>query len=604
VVATTSAIVVVFAPVSFMPGIPGQFFKEFGLTVSVAVLFSLVVARLLTPLLAAYFLKPKPARPRAPLPRFYVSTLHWALDHRIIAFLVGLGIFVLSVGLALGVPKGLQPEGNPNFYEVDVETPPGSTIADTRLAVAQLAALLSKQPETEHVFSSVGSSDAGQFGAPGGTGVTTGAVIAVLKPDRTSKVPQIRDRLRPAFHDIPDARVTMQGQDFGGATVQETLSSDSGEGLDAAALELQREMAGLHHLADARPATSPPAPEVIVRPRPDDAARLGVSADAIAEAARIATVGDIDANVAKLDVGDRRVPIRVRLPESARTSLPTLRDLRVPTASGGLTTLGSVADIYFQAGPAEITRYDRRDDIIVLADLTNGAKLSTALGEVDKLPIMQHLPPGVINEKNIGNQQAQTQLFVGFGIALFAGIGLVYGVMVLLFGSFFKPLTILSALPLCVAGAMIALLLWRSELSIPSMIGLFMLMGIAAKNSILLVEYAIERERDGATQREALLEACRERARPIVMTTLAMMAGMLPTALGIGEGSEFRQPMAVAVIGGLITSTALSLVLVPVVYEFVDDFEAWLRPTLVRLITPKDGPTPAHVAAAPPRAAE
>jgi len=606
VVATTSAIIVVFAPVSFMPGIPGQFFKEFGLTISVAVLFSLVVARLLTPLLAAYFLKPKAPRPRAPLPKVYVVTLHWALDHRWLASLAGFVIFVLSILLAVQVPKGLQPEDNPNFYEADVDTPPGSTMADTRLAVAQLGDLLKKQPETEHVFTSVGSADAGQFGAPSSTGVTTGAAIAVISPHRALKVAQIRDRLRPYFHQIPDARVTVQGQNFGGATVQVTLSSESGENLEAASLELQREMAGLQTLADPRPATSPPAPEVIIRPRPDDAARLGVNADTIASVARIATVGDIDANVAKLDVGDRRIPIRVRLPETARTDLPTLRDLRVPTVSGGLTTLGSVADVYFQAGPAEITRYDRRDDVIVLADLVNGAKLSSAYQEVEKLPIMKHLPPGVVEERNIGNQQAQTQLFAGFGIALFAGIGLVYGVMVLLFGSFFKPITILAALPLSIAGAMIALLLWHSELSIPSMIGLFMLMGIAAKNSILLVEYAIERERDGASQREALLEACRERARPIVMTTLAMMAGMLPTALGIGQGSEFRQPMAVAVIGGLITSTLLSLVLVPVVYEFIDDFEGWLGPKLRRLITPKDGDplpaaTPAHAA---PRAAE
>ncbi|HUO11527.1 MAG TPA: efflux RND transporter permease subunit, partial [Caulobacteraceae bacterium] len=602
VVATTSAIIVVFAPVSFMPGIPGQFFKEFGLTISVAVLFSLVTARLLTPLLAAYFLKPKPPRPRAPLPGVYVRTLHWALDHRILASLVGFAIFVLSVVLAVAVvPKGLQPENNPNFYEADVDAPPGSTLADTRLAVAQLADLLKRQPETEHVYTSVGSADAGQFGAPSATGVTTGAAIAILKPHGRPKVAQIRDRLRPYFHQIPDVRVTMQGQNFGGSTVQVTLSSESGQDLDAAALELQREMAGLRTLADPRPATAPPAPELIIRPRPDDAARLGVDADTIASVARIATVGDIDANVAKLDVGDRRIPIRVRLPESSRTDLPTLRDLRVPTASGGLTTLGSVADVYFQAGPAEITRYDRRDDVIVLADLVNGAKLSSAYEEVERLPIMQHLPPGVVEERNIGNQQAQSQLFAGFGIALFAGIGLVYGVMVLLFGSFFKPITILAALPLSIAGAMIALLLAHSELSIPSMIGLFMLMGIAAKNSILLVEYAIERERGGATQREALLEACRERARPIVMTTLAMMAGMLPTALGLGVGSEFRQPMAVAVIGGLITSTLLSLVLVPVVYEFIDDFEAWLRPKLIPLITPKDAVGPS-TAQAPPRA--
>jgi HAE1 family hydrophobic/amphiphilic exporter-1 len=363
-------------------------------------------------------------------------------------------------------------------------------------------------------------------------------------------------------------------------------------------------MAGLRTVADPRPATSPPSPEVVIRPRPEDAARLGVSATTIAQVARVATVGDIDANVAKLDVGDRRVPIRVRFPESARTSLPTLRDLRVPTANGGLTTLGSVADVYFQAGPAEITRYNRRDDVIVLADLVGGTALSTGLREVTALPIMKHLPPGVVYEPNIGQQQAQSQLIFGFIIALFSGIALVYAVMVLLFGSFFKPMTILAALPLSMAGAMIALLMWHSELSIPSFIGLFMLMGIAAKNSILLVEYAIERERAGASQREALMEACRERARPIVMTTLAMMAGMLPTALGIGAGSEFRQPMAVAVIGGLITSTALSLVLVPVVYEFVDDFEGWLRPKLSRLITPRDAPAEAeheHGRAAQPK---
>jgi HAE1 family hydrophobic/amphiphilic exporter-1 len=439
------------------------------------------------------------------------------------------------------------------------------------------------------VFTAIGASGGG--GGPGSTpssGVNEAVAVAVLNSHRTDSVAQIRDRLRPDLHQIPDARVTFEGNGFGGSTINEVLSSDTGEGLDAAALELQREMASVPSLADPRPATSPPSPEVVIRPRPADAARLGVSADTIADVARVATVGDIDANVAKLDIGERRIPIRVRLPEDARASLPTLRDLRLPTASGGLTTLGSVADVYFQAGPAQITRYDRRDDIIVLGDLTNGSAMSDANRDVERLPIMHHLPPGVVQELNFGNQQAQNQLFSGFGIALFAGIGLVYGVMVLLFGSFFKPVTILSALPLSLAGAFVALLLWHSELSIPSMIGLFMLMGIAAKNSILLVEYAIERERDGASQRDALMEATRERARPIVMTTLAMMAGMLPTALGIGEGSEFRQPMAVAVIGGLITSTALSLILVPVVYEIVDDFEAWLRPKLSRLITPKD----------------
>ncbi|HUZ11426.1 MAG TPA: efflux RND transporter permease subunit [Caulobacteraceae bacterium] len=593
VVATTSAIIVVFTPVSFMPGIPGQFFREFGLTVSVAVLFSLVVARLLTPLLAAYFLKPKPARPRAPLPRFYTATLGWALDHRIASASLGAAIFLVSVVLALFVvPKGLQPEGNPNFYQVDLNGPPGATLQDTQLAMSRLAALLKRQPETEHVFTSIGSgggaSAGGGFASAGG--VNTGVAIAILKPSGRPTVAQIRDRLRPALHAIPDAQVTFEGSGFGGSTIFEYLSSSSGRGLDLAALKLQQQMAGLPALADPRPAASPPAPELIIRPRPDDAARLGVDADTIAQVARIATVGDIDANVPKLDLGDRRIPIRVRLPESARDDLATLKAMRVPTANGGLTTLDSVADVYFQAGPAEIDRYNRKDDIVIEADLTKGAALSQANQEVGNLPIIRHLPPGVTLERNIGNQQAQNQLFVGFGVAILSGIGLVYGVMVLLFGSFFKPVTILSALPLSIAGAMVALLIWRSELSIPSMIGLFMLMGIAAKNSILLVEYAIERERAGASQREALLEACRERARPIVMTTFAMMAGMLPTAMGLGQGHEFRQPMAVAVIGGLITSTALSLVLAPTVYEFVDDFERWLKPKLGRLVTPRDAP--------------
>jgi HAE1 family hydrophobic/amphiphilic exporter-1 len=598
VVATTSAIVVTFLPVSFMPGISGQFFREFGLTVSVAVLFSLVVARLLTPLLAAYFLVPKTPRERAPLPRFYTRSLQWALDHRWASTLIGGAIFVTSLVLAVAVvPKDLQPQGNANFYQVNVETPPGSTLQDTEEATQRLVALLKRQracgrPETRSVFSAVGGGGS-SGGGPGfvvSSGINTSVVVAILDPHRCTKVTQIRDRLRPLLHDIPDARVTFEGGGFGGATVQVVLSSASGVGLEGAALDLQRQMAGLHTLADPRPATTPPAPELIIRPRADDAARLGVSVDTIAQVARVATVGDIDANVPKLDVGDRRIPIRVRLPASARSDLATLRAMRLPTASGALTSLDSVADVYFQAGPGEITRYNRKDDIIVLADLTHGAVMSDAYGEVAKLPIMHHLPADVGVERNIGNQQAQAQLFGGFVVALFAGIGLVYAVMVLLFESFFKPITILAALPLSVAGAMVALLAFHSALSIPSLIGLFMLMGIAAKNSILLVEYAIERERAGASQREALYEACRERARPIVMTTFAMMGGMLPTAIGIGEGHEFRQPMAVAVIGGLITSTALSLVLVPTVYEFVDDFEQWLRPLVSRLITPRDAP--------------
>ena len=428
-------------------------------------------------------------------------------------------------------------------------------------------------------------------GAGGGltstAGVNRGAVVAILKPIRKDKVAAIRDRVRPALRTIPDARVTFDTTGFGAAEIQVILTSETGVGLDDAALALERQMRGIPGLADPRPATPPNGAELVVRPRSDEAARLGVSVQTIAAAARIATVGDIDANVSKLDEGERRIPIRVRLPKQDRSDLSVIRDLRLPTSSGGVTTLGSVADVYFEAGPAQIDRFDRRRNLTIFADTTGDTQVGDAQTKVDALPIMKHLPAGV-GKASAGQEKAYAQLFGGFFIAIAAAIGLVYGVMVLLFRSFFKPIIILSALPTAIGGAFAALLISDLALSIPSLIGFLMLMGLAAKNSILLVEYAIERERAGATQRASLLEACTERARPIVMTSLAMMAGMAPTAFTLGKGSEFRQPMAVAVIGGLITSTVLSLLLVPVVYEFVDDFERWLSPRLGRLVTPRE----------------
>jgi HAE1 family hydrophobic/amphiphilic exporter-1 len=591
VVATTFAIVAVFLPVGFMPGIPGQFFREFGLTVSVAVLFSLVVARLLTPLMAAYFLTPKAARDRPPLPRFYTRALDWALDHRWLSLLFGTLILFGSLGLAIPLKKGVQPEGNPNYYYVNIQGPPGATLEDMRRTVDRVDALLARQPETEHVFAQVGAG--GIEGGPGGfvnnSGVGNGAVVAILKPDRKAKVGQIRDRLRGLLREIPDARLSFDISGFGAGGVRIILTSETGLGLENAALELQRQMRTVVGLADPRPATPPSGPELVVRPKTDEAARLGVAVTTIAEAARVATLGDIDANVSKMDEGERRIPIRVRLPQQDRSDLSVIRNLRLPTAAGGVTTLDSVADVYFQAGPGQINRVDRKRNITMEADTTGDTQVGDAIARVHKLPIMMHLPAGV-GLANQGQEKAYAQLFGGFALAIIAAIGLVYSVMVLLFQSFFKPVVILAALPTAIGGAFVALLVTDLSLSIPSLIGFLMLMGLAAKNSILLVEYAIERERAAARQREALLEACRERARPIVMTTMAMAAGMLPTALTLGKGSEFRQPMAVAVIGGLITSTVLSLLLVPVVYEFIDDFERWITPRLGRLVTPREAP--------------
>ena len=598
VVATTFTIVAVFVPVSFMPGIPGQFFKEFGLTVAVAVMFSLVVARLLTPLLAAYFLTPShnPA-PRKAFEGRYRRVLEWSLDHRIVSCIIGGVIFIISLAMAGFIPKGFQPESNNNYYYLNVQGPPGSTTTDMDRTVRAISRLFEARPETEHVFAQVGSNVASGFAGGSSAGVTDATVTVVLKDKRDLTVTEIKQQVRPHLHDIPDARVNLLGG-FGAADVMNILTSDNGALLERTAMKVQQEMSTLKVIANPRPAAPPTGPEIVIRPKPDEAARLGVAAADIAAIARVATVGDIDANVAKMTQGERRIPIRVRLPEADRIDVDALRAMRIPTSSGGTTRLDSVADISFAAGPAKIDRFARKRQLTIEADLNGGAQLGQATSAIAALPTMKALPPGV-TPAAAGDQEAFNDLFLGFGVALGTAIFLVYGVLVLLFQSFFKPVTILSALPLAIGGAMFGLLITQQALSMPALIGFLMLMGLAAKNSILLVEYAIEEERAGKSQREALIEACRERARPIVMTTLAMMAGMLPTALGIGKGAEFRQPMAVAVIGGLITSTVLSLVLVPVVYEFVDDFEQWLKPKFGRFITPKDDPkaaTPRPVA--------
>jgi len=589
VVATTMAIVVVFTPVSFMKGQAGQFFKEFGLTVSVAVLFSLLVARLVTPLLAAYLLKPASnPHPRPPFKGLYRTVLEWALDHRIVASILGGVIFIASIMLVPLLPTGFQPAGNPDYLYVKIEGPPGASVAAMQDAVQRVDALMRRQPEVTNIFAQVGSTAATGgpgFGGRGGSSLQDGTITVLLDPNRKASDDDMKRRLRGDLRNIPDVRAGFL--DFQGAAgYQQILASDDPKALDAAALELEKEMRTLPSLADVHPSSPPIGPEVIIRPRLDEAARLGVPVQTIAQIARIATVGDIDANVAKLDEGERRIPIRVRLPADARADVAEIESLRVPTGSGGVTTLDTVADIQFQAGPTTINRLNRKRQVTIEAEL-NGVELGQAARAVANLPIMKHLPPGV-GPADIGQQQAFKELMSSFGLAIFAGVSMIFAVLVLLFRSFFKPGVILSALPLAVGGAFLGLLIFHLSLSVPSLIGFLMLLGLAAKNSILLVEYAIERERDGMSQREALLEACRERARPIVMTTMAMMAGMLPTALALEKGAEFRQPMAVAVIGGLMTSTILSLVLVPVVYEFVDDFESWLRPRLARLVTPRE----------------
>jgi len=587
VIATTASIMVVFLPVSFMGSQAGQFFKEFGVTVAVAVLFSLAIARFVTPLMAAYFLKPsaKPPVHRA-LNRHYGRVLNWALDHKWWAAILGGGAFFGALAIAATIPADLQPTEDSGFLYLNVQGAQGATIQDMEEAIGHVTHELHKLPDVERVFAQVGSTVAinGPPGSGAGAGLSAGTITVILKEDRAMKTDAFKRSITGLLRSIPDVRITNQAA-FGVAGVDIILAGDDSAVLERVQLQLLQEMRTLPSVLEPRPAPPPAAPELIIRPRAAEAARLNVSSAAIAQAIRVATIGDIDANVAKFSIGSQRLPIRVRLPSSARADLSAIANLQIPTLNGKTTPLSSIADLSFQAGPGQITRYDRERRVSVQADLNN-VTLGTALADVHALPVMQNLPKGV-REAKAGTAEVMGELFGGIGIAMAAGISLIFSVLVLLFGSFFKPATILSALPLTMLGAFLALKLSGLPVTMPVLIGLLMLFGLAAKNSILLVEFAIEDERSGASRRDAIVNACRERARPIVMTTAAMAAGMLPTAIGLGEGAEFRQPMAIAVIGGLISSTALSLVLVPAVYEIVDGFEAWLTPRLAWLITPR-----------------
>lgn len=577
VVATTATIVVVFLPVSLMGGFAGQFFKEFGFTVAISVLFSLLVARLLTPLMAAYLLKPstKPHKPKA-FKGLYRTILDLALVYRWTS--IGLAGLLLggSVFLATLLPTGVTPPQDNGIVQLSIDGAPGATLDDMRNTNDVLTDKLLALSDVKAVFTSIGSSSSnGDVGS--------GQATVLLNTDRSQSTQEFQSSLDSLLLSVPDVRIGF-GQAGGGGstTLQIVLASENAEALSESTLRVEREMRELSQLSNVHQVTPRPSSELIITPKPSEAARLGITSSTLGSIIRVATLGDVDSNTAKFNTGDQRLPIRVRLPDSARTDLKTLGNLEIPTSTGASVPLSAVADISFKPGASRIDRYDRQRRATIEAQL-NGVTLGEATAAVNALASLNNLPADV-SQPAFGESETMNELFASFGIAILAGIGLIYGVMVLLFKSFFKPITILAALPLSLAGAFLGLLIAGSSLDLSALIGLLMLMGLAAKNSILLVEFTIEAENRGASQREALLSACRERVRPIVMTTIAMAAGMVPTALALGEGSEFRAPMAIAVIGGLISSTLLSLVLVPVVYELIEDFELWIKPKLAKLV--------------------
>jgi multidrug efflux pump subunit AcrB len=576
VIATTFTLIAVFLPTAFMSGVPGKFFVQFGWTAAIAVFFSLVVARLLTPMMAAYILKkPKKEHPEPAWMPAYLRAARWSFTHKGKTLLLTLAFGVVSCGplFAGKIAGAFIPPDDLSQTQVTLQLEPGATYAQTQAVAAQAEKIVAQHPHVKLVYTAVGGGAAGadpftMGGVPESRKATLTLNLTPRKERRGTTKQDIERELRQRLEVIPGARINVA---FGGSAEKYVLvlAGEDGEALTQHAAKVERELRTLKGIGQVTSSSSLQRPELIVRPDAARAADLGVSTAAIADTLRIATSGDYDQLLPKLNLSQRQVPIVVRLPDAARQDLALIEQLTVP-GSRGPVPLQQVAEVTLASGPAQIDRYDRLRNVNFEIEL-NGQALGDVQAAAAALPSLKQLPPGVIKTE-IGDAEAFAELSASFLLAMGTGVACIYIVLVLLFHAWVQPVTILGALVLSIPGAILALYVTGTDLSMPAMIGMIMLMGIATKNSILLVEYAIVAQREhGLSRLDALLDACHKRARPIVMTTLAMGAGMMPIALGFGTDPSFRAPMAIVVIGGLITSTFLSLLVIPVLYEVVDD---------------------------------
>ncbi|MBI5008023.1 MAG: efflux RND transporter permease subunit [Nitrosomonadales bacterium] len=584
VIATTFTLVAVFLPTAFMGGVPGKFFVQFGWTAAIAVLFSLVVARMLTPMMSAYFLKPRVSHELPGWITLYLKWATWCLGNRIKTLLGAAVFFFGSFMLVPLLPKGFVPPDDLSQSQVTLNLPPGSNFEQSYRIAEQARGIVAQNPHVTLIYTAIGGGNAGgdPFAPSGASDVrkVTLTLNFTRRQDRDISKQEIESQLRDALQVIPGVR-TKVGLAGSNEKYVLVLAGEDGQVLSEHAQKVARELRTIPGIGNVTSTSSLVRPELVVRPDFARAADLGVTSAAIADTLRVATAGDYDQALAKLNLSDRQIPVVVKLRADARQDLELLSRL-VVQGSHGPVMLGSVADLSIESGPAEIDRYDRMRNINFEIEL-NQQPLGEVEAQAIALPSLKELPPGVIRT-SVGDAEAMADLFDSFALAMLTGVLCIYVVLVLLFKDFMQPATILAALVLSVPGAFLALFVTHSALSMPSMIGLIMLMGIATKNSILLVEYAIVSRRErGMNRAEALLDACKKRARPIVMTTLAMGAGMLPVALGIGVDPSFRAPMAIVVIGGLITSTFLSLLVIPVVFTYVDDWIEWARAKVRKL---------------------
>jgi multidrug efflux pump subunit AcrB len=609
VVATTFSIVAVFLPVGLMPGVSGQFFKQFGLTVVVAVLMSLAVARLITPMVAAYFLKAHGQAKHGEgwLMDRYMDVLRWSLDqrksnaikqrggrkrwfawaydHRVWTMGIAVVALVLTFVAYGTLPSAFQPATDNPYSSVNIELPPGATLEQTEFVADRAAAMLNARPEVEAAFADINVGQAN--------------VYLTLAEDRELTSVEFERAMQPELAKIPNARIAFQSQEGGtGRDITIMLAGDDPEKLDATAQTLVEQMRGLPEVRAPRMEGVMRRPEITITPRFDLAAEMGVTTAALSQTIRIATMGDIDQNVAKFSLSDRQIPIRVLIEESARQSLDTIENLPVPTINGGSVPLKVVADVGFGSGPTELRRYAQKRRVVVSADLAPGKVTGDAMPKINALPVMKNLPTGV-EKVQFGSSKMQAEMMTNFVIAVISGVLLVFAVLVLLYKRVMPPFVNMGSLLLAPLGGALALHLTGNILSMPVFIGILMLLGIVAKNSILLIDFALEEMNKGVDKWTAIMDAGHKRAQPIVMTTVAMVAGMVPTALALTGDGSWRAPMGITVIGGLILSTLLTLVIVPPSFSIADDIEKWLGRRFGKLMThspdsPGAAPQPAE----------
>lgn len=586
VIAITATIMAIFAPVSFMSGIAGQYFKQFGLTIAAAVFMSLLVARLITPLLAAYFLRdhgPDHGHEGA-IMRGYTRVVAWSVRHKFITLALGLACFAASIMSTGLLPAGFLPAEDAARTIFVVELPPGARLADTTRVTDGLVDRIKALPEVRSVFVDGGR----QLPAKKEVRLATFTINLTPKNTRHRTQKQVDVEIGAILRQEPDIRFWAL-RESGQRDLTLIVSGPDKAVVADTAASLQREAAGVPHLVNVLSTAPLDRTEIRIRPKAGVAADLGVSTDLIAETVRVGTIGDIGANLAKFNAVDRQVPIRVMLPERLRGDLSQIETLKVPVKGGAAVPLSTVADLSLGRGPTAIDRYDRAIRVALEADMEGSDALGSLIESVLALPTAKNLPPGV-TIRQTGDAEVMGEVFEGFALAMGAGLMMVFGVLVLLFGNFLQPLTILFSLPLSIGGAIIGLLIFNKPISMPVVIGILMLMGVVTKNAIMLVDFAIEEMAAGVDRATAIIDAGRKRARPIVMTTIAMAAGMVPSAMALGIGGEFRSPMAIAVIGGLIVSTGLSLIFVPAIFVLVDDLSRLFVRLFSRFVGEKDEP--------------